>query len=105
MPNLAPAGTFHSKRTTHVCTRAYSLFHIKRTNAKQKHGNTRAYAHTARAQACRARTRSVAAGLQREEEEVGVCHPACVHIDGQMGRHGDAALDSLRAQLGRRERR
>ena len=62
-------------------TRAYSLFHIKRTNAKQKHGNTRAYAHAARVQACRARTRSVAAGLERDEEEDGASDPARVSVD------------------------
>ena len=84
VPNLAPAGTFHSNVHTRV-TRAYSLFHIKRTNAKQKHGNTRAYAHAARVQACRARTRSVAAGLEREEEEVGASQPARVHLGGQLG--------------------
>ena len=31
--------------------------------------------------------------------------PACVQLGGQMGRHVGAALDSLRAQLGRHERR
>jgi hypothetical protein len=101
VPNLAPAGTFHSNVHTRV-TRAYSLFHIKRTNAKQKHGNTRAYAHAARVQACRARTRSVAAGLERDEEEDGASDPARVstrvHFDGQMVRH--SALGGMRAQLG-----
>ena len=101
VPNLAPAGTFHTQRTR-VLAALRSLLHIKRTNAKQKHGNTRAYAHAARVQACRARTRSVAAGLERDEEEDGASDPARVstrvHFDGQMVRH--SALGGMRAQLG-----